>query len=429
MIRTILKFIDKALPPDIGASKDKVLRTRVIVFILGFDILSAIIVGIFKALTSTPRFDSISAVFGLVALEGVCLYLIKKGYDVGKIIGVYILIIILPFSYKILAQRVLISAGIFIWIPSFTLLLLLLSDWKTRIPFFMLILMVPLACLPLGTPLKSSPPIGGIIIAVFIIALITVGIISVYLKSRNIMQEELDHEIEWQFRNARLAEISAITRSVHFLMGMPLKAFSDEWLSMAWNAPAKNNEISLNKMQQQIEELVRISQSYSWMYRAFQKEGKSSASSDLLVTHLQTLSKIPFDEGGWKWKSKVKAESIEISGPIPSLMLLLFCITIQIVEQTPSEGMDTIQLDVNQKDKWVIWVFSWPEETESQRSILNGTDEDKDALSLGGMRKDLIQDLQQACAAKLLEYKKGDLHVLQVSGAWGQERALSTCIS
>lgn len=416
MIRTILKAIDKSLPPDIWASKDRVLRTRSMVFYFYLDISLYIFVIFVFPSTRGPLYSLLSRVCFML-FDITCLYLIKKSFDIGKIIGAYIFVETVSASYAIFTYQEGTSSNTFIAFPLIMLLALFLSNWKTRIIFLAMIVSLTLSFLRLSS-IRIFDQMNGYVL-VSAIALFTIGPIYIYLKSRSIMQDDLDHETEWQIRNAKLAEISVMTRTMHSLMNLPLKDFSDEYSNLTKNAASSDNTILLDKMQHNIDDLVRISQSYAWMYRAFQKEGDSSASSDVLVMHLQTLSSLAFEKWGWEWRLKPKAEPVEISGPVPSLMLLLFCIIIQVVENPPSQGSNFIQLEVNRTDNGVNWILSWPAENEYQKSILDGNG--GDSLSLSAMRRDLILDLQKACGATLSEYQKDTLRVLKVSGAWIQK--------
>lgn len=235
------------------------------------------------------------------------------------------------------------------------------------------------------------------------------------------MQVELDREAEWQLRNAKLAEISSMARSMYALMSRPLKSTSDIRLRLVHDLPSEDND-ALDMMQVEIDELIRISQSFAWMYRAFQSQGDYSASSDQLIAQLQILLRLKFDESGWKWKSN-SMEALEITGPIPSIMVLLYSIIILIVENYKKQYRKRMQIGLNRIDSLVSWTLSWPVESERVENILKV--DFQDDITLNGLRRDLVKDLLQASGAVIQEDVLEGFRILQVTGPWGKDRAAS----
>lgn len=156
------------------------------------------------------------------------------------------------------------SPASFAWVPSLLLTILLVSDRKTQLFFFSwvtgwsfsLFFLVPEVRVELGSNSEIFFWLPYCVLPI-------IGFLYVYLRSRQLMQEELDQEMEWQLRDAKMAEISEIGRNLEGVMRGPIKSLR-EHLDGLKNKAGGDEERSVAGVEKEIEELVNISQSFSW---------------------------------------------------------------------------------------------------------------------------------------------------------------------
>lgn len=418
MLRKIIRTIDKCLPPDIWAWQERVLRTRVAVLLFSFDLLYGLTVFLSEALSKTPSKSALIYALLLISFDAVCLYLIKKSFSVGKLLTAYLFISLLTFTLnETLYKDQLVSPSNYTFLPVLLLTWLLLPNWKIR--FFFLTWIVGWTGSFLFFPHGDRPAVEStfdIVICLFFNGFGSVCLIQIYLKIKSIMQSELDQELDWRLRSARLAEIASMTQTMHALMSQPLEAIQRHRLALMQFSSLESCDRTTRRMQREIDALVQVSQSFSWIYRAFQFEESCSASSDILFHQLQTLLGLKIKEAGWILKARPIDQAVPLSGPIPSLMLLLFSIVVQILENSPAQELKFLEIDLSRSEKDLNWTLSWPEEDEclaffNERTQPVGT-------SISTLRKDLIHDLREVCEAKMQEYVQEGFRYLQISGSW-----------
>lgn len=406
MFNALLAIIDKCLPNDILASKDKVLRARVLFIYVFVDVLFNSFY--FFQMFSAPSLDLVAFSVNLsgILIEVLCLYLLKKSYPPGLLVGIY-LIMVTSFTtvmYNVYQEHL--SAESFAWIPTLLLTVLLVSDRKAQLFFFALVTGWSLSLISIIPGIRFENAVkADVVFWLPYSVLPVIGFLYVYQRSRQILQDEFDQEMEWQLRNAKMAEISEMSRTVEGLMRSPIKSVRDQ-LDRLISTCSENAEKQAARLEHEIEELLRISQSFSWMYRAFRKESGFIASSELLLNQIRTLLRTKFESAGWEIKPAFEGRDIEITGPVPSLMFLLFSLASEITK-APSDGeRRLLAMGPKEIGSSVLWILSWPYEDGARD------------LPTGRPRHDLILELEALCNAEIHEYVEDGSHFLQVSGGW-----------
>lgn len=144
-------------------------------------------------------------------------------------------------------------------------------------------------------------------------------------------------------------------------------------------------------------------------------EDSHPAWSDVLFKQLQILLNPTVKEGGWTIKSRVPEEVIEVYGPIPSMMLLLFSMIVEILESEGSGGGRCLEIGLAYEADSVEWNLSWPSSTGDGRVTLKHG-QDRTGSFLGALRHDMIHDLSRACNAAFHEFEDLGTRHLSISG-------------
>lgn len=211
---------------------------------------------------------------------------------------------------------------------------------------------------------------------------------------RNIAQRELDQVIEWQDRVKVLDEVSSITRITRTLLVGPLNSFRDELQTLG----RKEEKPQIDRMQNLLEELLLISQSFAWIYRAHGGAGSYSVLSSRLMRQLEVLLTSKAEEQGWTFEAEHRGSPIEVFGPIPKIVLFLFTLSAEILKEPQPSDKLHLTLEFDSREKQVTWKLRWPYALgyQSPRDLQQG-----ELSSEGSDRQEMIRDLSQACAARI----------------------------
>lgn len=299
-------------------------------------------------------------------------------------------------------------------IPPMIICCLLFSEIKTRIfflawtvgltlLFWVVALKVDIAAIP-DMGYGWTYPILGTIIPIFI-----------YIAFRDLMQRELEQESDWQARSVRLNEVNSMTKSMYALMKRPLNHLDRYWKDFYGNTSFEDEAIQ-DEIAKGLDELIEVSRSFGWIYRAYRNEGTCVAPSSQLFQNLQTLISQKIEDSGWELQVLPANMDAEIRGPIPSMMLLIFTIVVQIIELSELQQMKFLELQLAQRENRVNWLLSWP--SEKVGSILAPRSPGQKEPSITTLRGDLIQDLRESCQANFLEYEERGSRFFQISGDW-----------
>lgn len=413
-MNSILKYIDKFLPAGIWTSKEAVLRARVAIFLFSFDLLQDLIwISYFIA---QQQVDSGILGFVLYAvLDCIFLLLIKRSYSVGKLVAAFVFIGLILFTLEpmFLAGQMTSFIGISPYIPNLMLTLLLFPSLRSRIVFVSWILGLNACAWYFGNAFDSASKSAADATVSFLFFMPTsLALIYAYLKFRDFMQDDLDQEFEWQLRSARLEEVAVMTRAMHSLMSKPIREFRRNMLDVKESREVDDEGVE--KIGAEMERLVEISRSFSWIYRAYRDEESCSSSSEVLFRHLQILLSMKIENAGWKLKPKPIEQDVEIYGPIPSLMLLLFRKVTLVLENSGIRDSCEFEMGIAHDRESIVWTFSWP----SKGSLISQRAHEGRLTSQSDRAEDLVQELAEACGAKISEYEEWGYRRLLIRGAW-----------
>lgn len=414
MLRKIFRFVDTFIPAETAPSLQTRFRFRLVVILYFVSIffgsaflISTILIGLEKS----PLVLMVSL---SVTLNIVGILLIRKAYSAEKIVVANICIGFTITVFDVLAITKSIVPAINVFSSNLLLAFLVFPEAKIRIFVMAWGLACTVACLALAgrfgisLPALASPMLETMTSSVISMILGLLILIFVYLKIKGITEKELNQEHEWQERSLQLNEISSMTSIMRSLMNLPLQAFMSDWRAFR-SEPA--DERTKARMRRELDDLMSISQSFSWIYRAYRREKACAALSQTLLQHLQVLLSFKVAETGWSLNAKPVERSVEIYGPIPSMMLLLFSTILQILESDQPEELRRLYVHVHHEGESIKWTISWPDSSrDGARQWL-----DQENLS---PRNEMIEDLKKACLATIDEYEDEGLRHLQISGAW-----------
>lgn len=406
MLREIFKFLDYFLPPGAWESKEAVLRARVGISFFSFNLLTLLLI-LLPIVGDKP--DILMRLL-LAAFNCSCLFLIKRSYPVGRLLLIYVFVTVLSFlALLVRFPGKIVEPLAYAYSTVMILLVLLFSNLKSRIFIVALIFTWSLLTWILAKDASIVVALGPTwIFNVIFPSIATIALIYVYLRLKAILQEELDREIEWQLHNARIAEISAMTRTMSSLMIKPLATVRRNLLETV-DHPMAGNE--LENMESELKDLTEVSQSFGWIYRAYRDDGSYCASSETLLRHLRTLLSTRFESAGWRLIAKPIRENVELCGPIPSMMLLLFSKASQIVENSDNQDSRRLEMEISHDRGFITWTFSWPSEGREAREAV------KERAS-ANVDQTFVQDLSVACNAQIREFEGQGAYHLSISGAW-----------
>lgn len=416
MLRSILTFLDGFIPAKKSPPQVKVRLRLVAVYYL----ISSVSLSLYLILGIALNFlhSSFSSILAFALFVNIlAIVLIRRSYPVDKVVVSNICLRLIITTVDFLMFSKMLLPG---WIGIFTLNLLLvfLLFPEKGIRFFMLAFtlvsqlagfsLAPRFGISFARALSASP--GALTSYLFFSEIAAVTMIFLYLKIREITARELDHEQEWQLRSLRISELTSITGIMVPLMRRPLHAFVRDWQAFE-AAPTNSRDKELAKMDHDLDDLLRVSQSFSWIYRAYRRESGCAAQLATLVQQLEVLLSSKAVEKGWSVKTRSMEQNVEIFGPIPSIMLLLFSTVVQVLESAQPEALRHLELSVDKEGHAVRWIVSWPDSPQ-------GTG--RQSLDWEGqfMRHDLLQDLKKDCLATIDDYEEKGQHYLRISGAW-----------
>lgn len=233
----------------------------------------------------------------------------------------------------------------------------------------------------------------------------------IFRKIRTLAQLELDREIEWQYRVNVLEEISSIAGITGTLLSGPLTSFRNG----VQNLNQESDASQLDRMQTQIDELLLISQSFAWIYRAHGGGGTYSILSSNLTRQLEVLLTCKAQKEGWTFGIEHRGSPVEISGPVPSIVLFLFTLSAHILEEKQPLEKRHLTLEFDHKGNQATWKLRWPYALghESLRDVR------KSELSTSfSDRQEMIRDLSRVCAARVQYSRKEDAQEILVKGSW-----------
>lgn len=412
ILQILVKVIDSILTERQRESAESTMRTRMIVcyflFQSSFNIIG--LVSLIKFL----RFKEFFASGTFLGAALFCLFLIRKDFSPEKVAASYLTTALAFVCLAIVGTPASTPVDIYLtngFVINLTIALLILPSLSIRRRVFFLFL--------LGTGVtywsffKSFD--GGLISFRTRLATPTILLypgyililVAMNLKIRELAQNDIDRENEWQQRNLKLDELSTLTRTLRHLFDSPIRAFQEDLESLERN----HDKTTMNRMQRNLDELVLISQGFNWIYRAYRKEGFSSISSTKLLDQLRVLLSSKLKEEGWTLGISHDGQPVEVHGPIPSLVLFLFTVVIQIVETSQPEGKRQLSLEMGQEGRSLFWKVHWP--CPGVTNLGNSKTRAEEPNSKTNVRQDLIRELLSVCDADMQEFREQSIcHIL-----------------
>lgn len=357
------------------------------------------------------------------ALFGFCLFLIKKSVSPEKVVAGFLTlslmtVIVAVKNSHIIDINILSSFVFFLTITgliisklNIRLMLLTVAIAGTLVSYYLLAgksadqsLILP--------PRQAS---GIMFIAAMANIFATYLIIGMVLRIKSIAQDAKDQELEWQHRRVRLEDLSSMTQTMRLLIDRPFHAFQRYLLKLE----KKHELTTLQKMQGELDDLLLISKSFGWIYRAYREEGSSAILSTALLQQLQVLLSSKIREEGWTLASRHDGQPVEVFGPIPSIMLFLFTVVNQILEGPQPKEMKQMSMEIDSMGNVITCKLSWPFGFRSdERSMFRLVKEKKPQDSL---RQELIRELSQICNADIQYRRDKSFEQLLISGSWRRE--------
>lgn len=412
----LLRILDGFLSPQQLVSANLRMRGRIAVFgPLNWALLNIFVLFFQKFYTSTQVLTTLAYLSTWVT----SLILIKKAFSPEKVVAGAIAI-----NTAIAIVEVNLSAEtnpfhMFGLLSMVYFVCLVITNLKMRTLTLLVLFAGTLICIltfssKVGSQsmvLPSSMP-EGLIYAVGVVTTAQIILYSMILRIKAIAQSDLDQEIEWQQRRIRLEEASSMTNTMRLLLTKPIQDIREDlgYLQESHDA------IILKRMQATLAQLLLISQSYGWIYRAYGHEGASSIQSNAFMDQLEVLLSSKANEKGWDFGVAQQGSTVEIYGPVPAIMLLLLTIVIQILEEPRPLEKRTLILEFNSQATSITWTMRWPYYAQDFEIGRNFAVESE--MSSVSRRKELIRELTQNCKANVEENQDQSGNEILISGSW-----------
>jgi hypothetical protein len=136
------------------------------------------------------------------------------------------------------------------------------------------------------------------------------------------------------------------------------------------------------------------------------------------MQQLEILLSSKIKEEGWTLGVEHPRPPVEINGPIPSIMLFLFTIVIQIVESPQPHEKRQLSIVSNREGKLISWKMRWPSEARVVEPI-GDLALKEEQFSTTSMRQEMIRELTLTCNAEVQESRDQRDNQILIRGAWG----------
>lgn len=412
-LKNPLKILDWFLSHEQSKSIDAIMRGRLIVsWMLIFVVLNPILFFLMDE-TSVSVFVLLPCYF-FAELAG--LYLIKRSFSPERVFAVIVLLSQVLVAFAIGLQNPVASDLFYSYFIFAAVIGLFVTDRMLSLSLQVSNVMVTgLSCLIFLKKLNGAdwsipnPTEGRVFLNSVANQVAFLVVIAVVLKIRKFAQNDIDQEIEWQQRTLRLGDLTSMTREMQVLLSEPVRSLNADFESLK----SADDSSRMDVMETKLDELLLISQSFSWLYRAFSLEESSSIPSSSFLQQLRVLLSAKVKEGGWDFSINHPGQPFEIFGPLPSIMLFLFSIVVQILEGEASCAKKELSLELDRTEKFITWKLSWPNlEAKPKKSWFTSES------PASSMRQELIGDLMWVCDAEIQEFEEPFVQGLLISGAW-----------
>lgn len=357
----LLKIIDSFLDSKSLTSAEAKMRARMalVFFLFHFSLGMIILLG--RPFLS--GFEYIRAAY-LFLICIICLALIKKGVSPDKLLPPYLANLCLTALLSVLrfgpANNLDVNSP-FMFEMIVAIACLIIVDFRIRLSIVFLVIVSSSLCFwhyassSKSLVTLSSGPIDGILFKIVVNMVFLAILLGMSLRIRRIAQIDVDQEIEWQIRNAKLGELTSTVKSMIQLFSGPMYNFQKNLQDLS---PGSNESLE-TRVQQNIDELLVISQSFGWIFRAHRPETPSSMLSSTLLNHLGILLSPACQERGWILDTRHGGNPVHIWGPIPSIMLFLFTISAQMLERATVSENQSLYLELEAREGLIVLKLRW----------------------------------------------------------------------
>lgn len=412
-----LKRVDARLPSEFRTSAETLLRVRTTLLYFLIDACYCTLYLLVKVLMGDlASFDTAMAVFyGLIGWTFIAL--IFRSYSTSKVFLFYMSIAFIVTILDICVfSHAYFSPGTLSYLSNILFFCLMIPELGKRTVLLIFALsstLISFAILRTRASVLLMPPELTGTYALTISASVSIGfivLIYLYLKIKSIAQDDLDQEVEWQMRSTRLNEIATMTATMAPLMDRPLQELARELHGFGQGGEW---EPDIKKIAPALGELIEISQSFGWIYRAYRYEGLCLAPASQLFKHIQILISFKLKVKGWSLRTSPPQTSFEMQGPIPSMMLLVFSCIIKVLENEQPDEHRQLSIGLERREDSATWTLSWPE-IRSHKA--------PDATSLLLPWNDLIYDLAHVSGAEIEKRRVDNANYLYIKGDWAVGR-------
>ncbi|MBC7532479.1 MAG: hypothetical protein H7318_12970 [Oligoflexus sp.] len=257
---------------------------------------------------------------------------------------------------------------------------------------------------------------------IIIVSLTTYFAMALHEYFRKSAQQAMVGERAWLLRSSRLHEVSTLAESLSFQIYSPLREFGRDFGRLK-NALGSESFDTLEServraMDRSVEELIQISRSFDWIYRGHKHDFLSGASIDLVLRNLRILLEGKALENGWVLRFQSDHPDRQITGDIPSLMLLFVTLAHRNFDRYSSSQSMALNLSASISDDGkgaVVWRMNWPKTGE--KNAFFRFDSPRESLSkmVDEIRQSLLEELVRDCHASLDQRMSETHHEITIS--------------
>ncbi|RZA26040.1 MAG: hypothetical protein EOP10_04970 [Proteobacteria bacterium] len=407
MLKKFIAIADTFIPP-IVKNREEQFKARLILYpnlcaaIIVFSILMTMIA------SGSFRYSQALSYFSLMILHVSFLFVLKKCTSI-EWTGIAFLCVL---SLKTAIETVYIAGSpINSGMHNFPLYLVfgffITSRWQKRVVLAAWLLFLTVATMQLiriqGFTLPYNQDIQTVVknasIAIGLRSLLALVSVYWFVQIRNIADQDLDREIEWQIRSEKLDEITNMIKSMFPRLDVPLDRIGETLRTL------KSTDVSprIRELEADVIQLKEVAQSISWAYRAFRNEHIAETSSEIILEQLYVMLERSHFDSGWTIRVKSPDQPINLRGPVPSLMLLILSLVDQIIAGSSTIAERSVEIEFKTVEGEQIWFLSWPP---------------SDFTSKDMTKKILIEELGSNIKAKISDLTNPLRNLIEIRGKW-----------
>lgn len=423
MFHKLIRIIDFFLPSSEQLSTGRRLRARTAIFTFILVLAYESIFLVFGILADT--LPGIALSLTVMVLNFICLFLARKSYSVNNIVVMNLCVFpLIGMADAFLVSKSILCPSIFYYSMNLFFACIMLENARTRFLILALYLTVTAFFFTwagkLGLAYPDGLP-GSLFVGLFTTILLLLFLlfwIKICLRILDFAEIDLEREIDWQIRSNRLTEIASITSIFSSLMRQPVIDLRRDWQVLDLETYRAEDVAAVGRMNRELDQLLQISGSLTWIYRIFQQEGAEISSSNTLIHQLQAILATKAAGSGWTIKAKSPAKNLEMHGHVPSVLLLIFMIGSQILESASSGRKKNLEIEMNQDEESIVWKLSWPLEAMDFAFPWDHHPYDQGKIAADTLRAKLIRELKRISKVSITNYEDADRRHVLITRTW-----------